>query len=82
MHTKLIKIQYNKEHFVHAIIDPAGLSGFYIQILANLLVFAKSTVTFHFPALCRAKYFPGFPAKFAGFICRLFMFSGSVLPCK
>ena len=43
---------------------------------------AKSTVTFHFPALYRAKYFPDFPAKFSGFICRLFMFAGSVLPCK
>ena len=29
---------------------------------------AKSTVTFHFPALCRAKYFPGFPANFFIFI--------------
>ena len=45
-------------------------------------LYRQSTVTFYFSALCRAKYFPGFPANFSGFFGRLFMFAGSVLPCK
>ena len=28
---------------------------------------AKATMTFHFPAPCRANYFPGFPVKFSIF---------------